>query len=244
MTTVNQVGVGLSGASGTGNFAGTTSATLTTPKIAQINDTNSNAILELSPVGSAVNYLTIYNNAASAPPTIVSTGSDTNIGITLTTKGTGPLQVTTAATTEPLILLSGTGSQHSTYFSFTDSNAARTVTFPDASGTVQLQGSAIISAPGNSATASLSVGSNFQNTTGNDIVLTVYLAVSAATSASILLGVGSASSPTQQTIVSGLTLAALGIIAVPIYIPNNYYALLSTSGTITQTISGQIAMPV
>jgi hypothetical protein len=31
---------------------------------------------------------------------------------------------------------------------------------------------------------------------------------------------------------------------VPIYLPNGYYANLSTSGTITASIGGQIAMPI
>ena len=102
----------------------------------------------------------------------------------------------------------------------------------------------LITAPANSSGSSLSLGSNFQNTTGTDILLTVFISVSAATSASILSGVGSASSPTQQTIVSGLTLAALNIITVPLYIPSGYYALVSTSGTITASISGQQAMAI
>ncbi len=74
--------------------------------------------------------------------------------------------------------------------------------------------------------------------------MTVYLAVTASTTAAILLGVGPTNTPTQQTIISGLTLASLAIIPVTIYVPNNYYALLSTSGTITVSISGQQAFPV
>jgi hypothetical protein len=92
---------------------------------------------------------------------------------------------------------------------------------------------------------SLSIGTAFQNNTiGCDGIFTVYLSVSAATAASVLLGVGPTSTPTQQTIISGLTLAAVDVISIPIYIPKNWYALLSTSGTITASISGQIAVPI
>lgn len=102
----------------------------------------------------------------------------------------------------------------------------------------------LISAPPDSQSSSLSLGAAYQNTLGYDVVLTVYLAVASATTADILLGVGSTNTPTQQTVISGLTLAALNVIPVTIYLPNNYYALLSTSGTISITISGQSAMPV
>lgn len=98
--------------------------------------------------------------------------------------------------------------------------------------------------PAVSASSSLILGTAYQNTLGYDIVLTVYLSISAATSASILLGIGPTNTPTQQTIISGLTLATIGIVPITIYLPNNYYALLSTSGTITLTISGQQGMPV
>ena len=99
-------------------------------------------------------------------------------------------------------------------------------------------------APAASQSSSLSIGSAFQNTLGYDVVLTVYLDIASATTASISLGVGPTSTPAQQTIVSSLTASALSVIPVTIYLPNNYYALLTTSGTISVSISGQQAMPV
>jgi hypothetical protein len=244
MTTINATGNGLTGATGSGSFVGSTSPTITTPQIAQINDTNGNAILGLNPIPSAVNFVYINNNATGSPTAIGTTGSDPNVALDIICQGTGTHNFYSQATSNQINFNYGASENHVTIFNFQSSVTSRTVTFPDATGTLQLQSQAIISAPGNSTSSALAVGTNFQNTTGNDIVLTIYLAVSAATSANILVGVGSASSPTQQTIVSGLTVAALSIIPIPIYIPNNYYALVSTSGTITQTISGQMAMPV
>lgn len=102
----------------------------------------------------------------------------------------------------------------------------------------------LMTAPPDSSSSSLVLGTAYQNTLGYDVMLTVYLNITSSLTADILLGVGSTSSPTQQTIISGLTLAVLGIVPVTIYVPAGYYALLSTSGTISATISGQIAMPI
>ena len=64
-----------------------TNKTLTTPVIAQINDANGNEELIFTATGSAVNELTIANAATGNNPTISATGGDTNVGITLTPKG-------------------------------------------------------------------------------------------------------------------------------------------------------------
>lgn len=70
----------------------TDSATLTTPKVVtSINDSNGNEIIKTPATTSAVNELTITNAATGNSPDIAATGGDTNIGITLTPKGTGAL---------------------------------------------------------------------------------------------------------------------------------------------------------
>ena len=65
------------------------SPTITTPVIAQINDANGNEELKFTATGSAVNEITITNAATGNRPDIAVTGGDTNIGLSLTTKGTG-----------------------------------------------------------------------------------------------------------------------------------------------------------
>jgi hypothetical protein len=211
----------------------------------QIFDTNGNIILSLPPTTSAVNYIIVNNNASGQSVALRAAGTDPTIGFQIIAKGTDPIGFYSQGVANPIIFNTGTTNQHITNFAFANTSATQTVTFPDATGTVQLSGAAtLITAPAASQASSLALGTAFQNTLGYDVVLTVYLAVASATTANILLGVGPTTTPTQQTIVNGLSLLALGIIPVTIYLPTGYYALLSTTGTISVSISGQQIMPV
>lgn len=72
----------------------TNNATLTSPKvITGVNDTNGNELLKVTATGSAVNELTLANAATGNNPVISATGDDTNIGITITPKGTGKVTI-------------------------------------------------------------------------------------------------------------------------------------------------------
>jgi len=71
----------------------------TTPQLGGQLDVNGNAIgdgtlelLKFSETGSAVNEFTITNAATGNNPALSATGDDTNIGIDLTTKGTGVIK--------------------------------------------------------------------------------------------------------------------------------------------------------
>ena len=71
-----------------------TNKTLTSPKIGtNILDTNGAELLNVTATGSAVNELTLANAASGGAPIISSTGNDTNIGITLTPKGSGAVKL-------------------------------------------------------------------------------------------------------------------------------------------------------
>lgn len=111
-----------------------------------------------------------------------------------------------------------------------------------ATGPSPLSGGALVTSPGPSQAASLVLGTAYQNITGVDILLVVFLSVTLNTSGVVKLGVGPTTTPIQQTISGGVS--TVGFLTVPIYIPAGYYALLSISGTITDSIAGQIAMPV
>jgi hypothetical protein len=83
---------GVSGATGDGTNItfGSTNLRATSPRITtDIRDSNGNAIITLSAVGTAVNNLQIANAAAAGTPTISAIGSDSNININITPKGTG-----------------------------------------------------------------------------------------------------------------------------------------------------------
>ena len=106
---------------------------------------------------------------------------------------------------------------------------------PTVSGTVS-------SAPPSSATiqtalGNLVLGTAYQNTLSYDVYIQVFLSITVNTSGVVSLGVGSTNTPTQSTIVSGVT--TTGFIPVKFKIPAGYYALLSTSGTVTDSIAGQ-----
>lgn len=70
----------------------------TSPQVTTgINDSNGNELVKVTAVASAVNELTISNNATGSAPIISATGEDPNIGMTLTPKGTGTVNIGTAA---------------------------------------------------------------------------------------------------------------------------------------------------
>ena len=73
-----------------------TSPTLTTPKIADagyIADANGNEQVVFQTTSSAVNHLEVTNAATSNNPVLGAVGDDSNIGITLTPKGTGEVVI-------------------------------------------------------------------------------------------------------------------------------------------------------
>lgn len=102
------------------------SKTLATPKITtQINDTNGNAILSLSPTASAVNRMAIVNAAAGGSPRLTVAGSDTNININMRPQGTGKVLIQDGTDTSKVATTDVTGL-----------TGNRTFTFPDVAGTL------------------------------------------------------------------------------------------------------------
>ena len=66
-----------------------TTPTLTSPIINEIDDSNGNEEIIFTATASAVNELTVANAATGNNPNITASGSDTNVGINFTPKGTG-----------------------------------------------------------------------------------------------------------------------------------------------------------
>lgn len=188
----------------------------------------------------ATQHITAFNLQADAGGFItgLSTGGSNNGFIAFSP---------TAAKGDINIICADNGGNYNNILINASTSAARTWTLPDATGTIQLQGqslgSTVVTSPAASQSSSLILGTAYQNPFGYDVVLTVYVAVTAATAGSIAVGVGPTNTPTQQNVVTGFTIAALSIIPVTIYLPTGYYALLSLT-SVTGTISGQQAMPV
>ena len=66
-----------------------TTPTLTSPIINEIDDSNGNEEIIFTATASAVNELTVANAATGNNPNVSASGSDANVGINLTPKGTG-----------------------------------------------------------------------------------------------------------------------------------------------------------
>ena len=71
--------------------------------VGDVIDTNNNELLTLTAVASAVNQFTLSNAATGANPSFSATGGDTNIGISLVTKGTGGVLFPDGAVATPSI---------------------------------------------------------------------------------------------------------------------------------------------
>ena len=70
-----------------------TNKTLGDLRMSTLLDTNGNEVLKFTATGSAVNEITLANAAAGGTPIFSATGADTNIGITLTPKGSGVVTI-------------------------------------------------------------------------------------------------------------------------------------------------------
>ncbi len=104
---------------------------------AGFKDISGNITLNLLTAGaSAVNYPQLSNSISGQGPSISAKGLDANIAFTIASKGTGQIGWVTGALTQPILIYSGTSSQHLTRFNMSDTAADRLVTWQDSSGTV------------------------------------------------------------------------------------------------------------
>ena len=80
---------------GTSDTQTLTNKTLTSPKVGtSVNDTNGAELIKVTATSSAVNEVTLANAATGNNPALSATGDDTNVGIDITPKGTGEMDVT------------------------------------------------------------------------------------------------------------------------------------------------------
>lgn len=86
-----------------------TNKTLTGAKFNNVYDTSGNIVLGLSPQATPTNYLTVSNAATTGTPGISALASgDTNVGISLFTKGSGAVSVS-VPTGQSVATVTGTG---------------------------------------------------------------------------------------------------------------------------------------
>lgn len=129
----NITGYTASGATGTTstNLVFSTSPTILTPVIAQINTSTGTAMLTTSATSSAVNNINITNNSTGNAPIIGPNGSDSNIDIWIQAKNTGTPVLLGGNTTIGYKLYSGTSQQHLTQFTTSNTSATRNFLLPD-----------------------------------------------------------------------------------------------------------------
>lgn len=99
--------------------------------------------------------------------------------------------------------------------------------------------SGISTAPASSNTATtafgttLTAGTALQNTTGYDIHVNICVNVTSSTTATLTLGVGPTSTPTTNTVLPSFSVAVASLFTFSAIVPNNYYLLVGSTGTIT-----------
>jgi len=108
----------------------------------------------------------------------------------------------------------------------------------------------LTTSPPSSATAttawvtSLTAGTAQQNTSGYDMLVTICVTVALSTTATLVMGVGATSTPTTQTVIPSFTVAAATQYTWSAYVPNNYYLLVNSTGTITISSITTMAMGI
>jgi hypothetical protein len=86
--------------------------TAASPTFAGLNDTNGNELIIFTTTASAVNELTITNAATTTFPTVTASGGDSNVGMTLLSKGTGVIAVKSATnSTDAFSILKSDGNR-------------------------------------------------------------------------------------------------------------------------------------
>ena len=77
-----------------------TNKSFSNPIFTTIVDTNGNEQFVFTPTSSAVNHLSVTNSATGNAPSITALGDDTNVGITLTPKGSGVVRISGGLTVD------------------------------------------------------------------------------------------------------------------------------------------------
>lgn len=171
-----------------------------------INGVNSQVVLQLTDVASAVNYMRFTNSITAVGPTLETLGSDTDVTMNFVAQGAGQFTYSSFNNTA-IVYETGTSHQHVTTFTFADTAESRVVTWPDASGTVAFGGSTIPSITG-TANQVLVNGTSGSPVTGTAVTLTTPQDIATSSNVIFLTGLfGSATS-----FAAGFQIQAVGAI--------------------------------
>lgn len=179
-------------------------------------DSNGNPVLASSATASAVNGLTVTNAAASSAPIIASSGSDTNIGLTLNSKGTGAIAVApgTAAGT-----ITVGGSAQSGTITVGSSSVAETVGIAAGAGAPTVQ---VANTSTAGATVSVATAATAGSATDTVNIATGNAASTAAKKVNLLTGTPNTSGNNQFFCGGGATTLASFNAVVTSYQAINY----------------------
>jgi trimeric autotransporter adhesin len=228
------VGVGFS------TLSATTSGTNNTALGYNANNNNTTGSYSLS-LGYTAGNTIANSNSNNISVANVGVSADTNV-MRIGTQGSGNLQQnkcfiagiagTTVSNQVVATVNSSTGQL---------GQAAGTLSFPGSLATSPVGSYVTTNAFGNV----LTVGTSTQNTLGYDIILNVGIDVMSSTTATIVVGVGPTSTPTTNTIVPSFTTATeIYTISFSVVVPNNYYVLVNTTGTIVVNAINAQACPI
>lgn len=224
---INAVQQGIQYLSSTGVWTGLDGST--TGKVLMSNGTGVSPTFQSLPSPGTLSIAGGGTGLTSTTPYAVLCGGTTS---------TNPLQsIASVGTAKQVLMSNGAGvlpSMQTLVSAIPSTNPVVTI---NASTGALSQAAGIITAPTDSHTSSVAFGSSLtagtakQNTLGYDILVNVSVAFSLATAATVVLGVGPTSTPTTDAVTASISAGT--VVSFSAIIPNNYYILVNTTGTIT-----------
>lgn len=149
-----------------------------------LKSTAGNQTLLLLPVASSVNYVAVEPSLTTLPVHIYAQGADTNIGLHLSPKGTGFVNVQDGTDTTKRLRFDASGNSSAIITTLASSSTtSQTITLPNATGATTLAGLQMVqtfsAAQTFSSTVGLTLGTDATNsTTGGTLTVTGGAAVS------------------------------------------------------------------
>lgn len=171
----------------------------------------------------------------------LSNTASSSVNLTMLIGGTSAQRMMISMNNSSIIWTQGaTASATSPYIISSGDDLGNPVISVSRSGLLTVSQAGIATTPIDSHTAtaafggSLALGTATRNTLGYDILLNISAQITVATGGNLSLGVGPTSTPTVDVVSSPIVVAVSGgQVSFSAIIPNNYYVLVTSGGTIT-----------